>query len=112
MLGGEAHVLIISGRFRTGLAYALNLWHLVVISLVCVKRSMARCNPSIPLAGFLQPPFDGSFVIGDFLHVVHSGIPYSCSRFVSLGFGLKKDFKRNTTPDLLHPNLMSEICAQ
>ena len=37
MLAVEAHVLITSGRFRTGLAYALNLWHLVVISLVCVK---------------------------------------------------------------------------
>ena len=42
-------------------------------------------------------------------------IVYIChfgSRLVSLGVGLKNDFKRNTTPDLLHPNLMSEICAQ
>ena len=34
MIGVEVDVLIFSGRFRTGLAYALNLQHGVVISLV------------------------------------------------------------------------------
>src|SRR5574344_994612 len=44
----------------------------LAVHIVRVKRNMSRCNPPVPLAGLLQPPLDGSFVISNFRHVVHS----------------------------------------